>query len=47
MHWAAWLREDMHVLDPLSRTVLFGTVQMRTDTNVLVGSGDVIIQSIS
>ena len=31
---------------PASGRVLLGNVQVRTDTNVLVGSGDVIIQSV-
>jgi subtilisin family serine protease len=32
---------------PASGRVLFGNVQVRTDTNVLVGSGDVIVQSVT
>ena len=32
---------------PASGRVLLGNVQVRTDTNVLVGSGDVIIQSVT
>jgi hypothetical protein len=32
---------------PASGRVLFGTVQVRTDTNVLVGSGDVMVQSVT
>jgi subtilisin family serine protease len=31
---------------PASGRVLLGNVQVRTDTNVLVGSGDVIVQSV-
>jgi hypothetical protein len=32
---------------PAVGRVLLGNVQVRTDTNVLVGSGDVIIQSVT
>ena len=32
---------------PAAGRVLFGNVQVRTDTNVLVGSGDVIVQSVT
>ena len=32
---------------PAAGRVLLGTVQVRTDTNVLVGSGDVIIQAVT
>ena len=32
---------------PATGRVLLGTVQVRTDTNVLVGSGDVIVQSVT
>jgi Bacterial pre-peptidase C-terminal domain len=32
---------------PASGRVLFGNVQVRTDTNILIGSGDVIVQSVS
>jgi hypothetical protein len=32
---------------PASGRVLYGNVQVRTDTNVLIGTGDVIIQSVS
>jgi subtilisin family serine protease len=32
---------------PDSGRVLFGNVQVRTDTNVLVGSGDVIVESVT
>ncbi|MDQ3733520.1 MAG: S8 family serine peptidase [Actinomycetota bacterium] len=32
---------------PASGRVLLGSVQVRTDTNVLVGSGDVIVQSVT
>ena len=32
---------------PAAGRVLLGNVQVRTDTNVLVGSGDVIIQSVT
>ena len=32
---------------PASGRVLLGNVQVRTDTNVLVGSGDVIVQSVT
>ena len=32
---------------PASGRVLYGNVQVRTDTNVLIGSGDVIVQSVS
>ncbi|MFI5693148.1 S8 family serine peptidase [Kribbella sp. NPDC051586] len=32
---------------PASGRVLYGNVEVRTDTNVLIGSGDVIIQSVS
>ena len=32
---------------PAAGRVLLGTVQVRTDTNVLVGSGDVIVQNVT
>jgi hypothetical protein len=32
---------------PASGRVLLGTVQVRTDTNVLVGSGDVIVEAVT
>ena len=32
---------------PASGRVLLGNVQVRTDTNVLVGQGDVIVQSVT
>jgi len=32
---------------PASGRVLLGNVQVRTDTNILVGSGDVVVQSVS
>jgi hypothetical protein len=32
---------------PVAGRVLLGNVQVRTDTNVLVGSGDVIVQSVT
>ena len=32
---------------PASGRVLLGNVQVRTDTNILVGSGDVIVESVS
>ena len=32
---------------PASGRVLLGNVQVRTDTNVLVGSGDVIVSSVT
>ena len=32
---------------PASERVLFGNVQVRTDTNILVGSGDVVIESVT
>jgi hypothetical protein len=32
---------------PATGRVLLGSVQVRTDTNVLVGSGDVIVQSVT
>jgi Subtilase family len=32
---------------PASGRVLYGNVQVRTDTNVLIGSGDVVIQSVT
>ena len=32
---------------PAAGRVLYGNVEVRTDTNVLVGSGDVIVQSVS
>jgi hypothetical protein len=32
---------------PAAGRVLYGNVQVRTDTNVLVGSGDVIVQSVT
>jgi hypothetical protein len=31
---------------PAAGRVLYGNVQVRTDTNILIGSGDVIIQSV-
>jgi hypothetical protein len=32
---------------PATGRVLYGNVQVRTDTNVLVGSGDVIVNSVT
>ncbi len=32
---------------PAAGRVLLGNVQVRTDTNVLVGSGDVVVQSVT
>jgi hypothetical protein len=32
---------------PDSGRLLLGSVQVRTDTNVLVGSGDVVVQSVT
>jgi hypothetical protein len=32
---------------PASGRVLLGNVQVRTDTNVLIGSGDVVVQSVT
>jgi hypothetical protein len=32
---------------PAAGRVLFGNVQVRTDTNVLIGSGDVIVQAVA
>ena len=32
---------------PAAGRVLFGNVQVRTDTNILIGSGDVIVQSVT
>ena len=32
---------------PAAGRVLYGNVQVRTDTKILVGSGDVIIQSVT
>jgi hypothetical protein len=32
---------------PASGRVLYGNVEVRTDTNVLVGSGDVIINNVT
>jgi hypothetical protein len=32
---------------PAAGRVLYGNVQVRTDTNVLIGSGDVIVQSVT
>ena len=32
---------------PAAGRVLFGNVEVRTDTNLLVGSGDVIVQSVT
>ena len=32
---------------PAAGRVLLGNVEVRTDTNVLVGSGDVIVQSVT
>ena len=32
---------------PASGRVLLGNVQVRTDTNLLIGSGDVIVQSVT
>ncbi|MEH0841863.1 S8 family serine peptidase [Micromonospora sp. CPCC 205711] len=32
---------------PGSGRVLYGTVQVRTDTNILIGSGDVVVQNVS
>ena len=32
---------------PAEGRVLFGNVQVRTDTNILIGSGDVIVESVT
>jgi hypothetical protein len=32
---------------PAAGRVLLGTVQVRTDSNVLVGTGDVVVQSVT
>jgi hypothetical protein len=32
---------------PASGRVLYGNVEVRTDTNILVGSGDVIVQNVT
>jgi hypothetical protein len=32
---------------PAAGRVLLGTVQVRTDTNILIGSGDVVVQSVT
>jgi hypothetical protein len=32
---------------PAAGRVLLGSVQVRTDTNVLVGTGDVVVQSVT
>ena len=32
---------------PARGRVLYGTVQVRTDTNILIGSGDVIVQHVT
>jgi hypothetical protein len=32
---------------PAAGRVLLGNVQVRTDTNVLVGSGDVVVESVT
>ena len=32
---------------PATGRVLYGNVQVRTDTNILVGSGDVIVESVT
>ena len=32
---------------PATGRVLYGNVQVRTDTNILIGSGDVIVQSVT
>jgi hypothetical protein len=32
---------------PASGRVLLGNVQVRTDTNVLIGSGEVIVESVT
>jgi hypothetical protein len=32
---------------PAEGRVLLGNVQVRTDTNVLVGSGDVVVQTVA
>ena len=32
---------------PAAGRVLLGNVEVRTDTNILVGSGDVIVRSVS
>jgi hypothetical protein len=32
---------------PAAGRVLYGNVEVRTDTNILVGRGDVIVQSVS
>ncbi|MGN9774281.1 S8 family serine peptidase [Micromonospora sp. H33] len=33
-------------LAPTSGRVLYGNIQVRTDTNILIGSGDVVVQSV-
>ncbi len=32
---------------PAAGRVLFGNVQVRTDANVLIGSGDVVVESVT
>src|SRR4029434_8772214 len=32
---------------PATGRVLLGNVQVRTDTNILIGSGDVVVQSVT
>jgi hypothetical protein len=32
---------------PAEGRVLLGNVQVRTDTNVLIGAGDVVVESVS
>jgi hypothetical protein len=32
---------------PMAGRVLLGTVQVRTDSNILIGSGDVVVQSVT
>jgi hypothetical protein len=32
---------------PAAGRVLLGSVEVRTDSNILVGSGDVVVQSVS
>jgi hypothetical protein len=32
---------------PSAGRVLLGAVQVRTDTNILIGSGDVVVQSVT
>ncbi|WP_328421615.1 hypothetical protein OG470_06125 [Micromonospora sp. NBC_00389] len=37
---------DRKVAPEIGR-VLYGTVQVRTDTNILIGSGDIVVEKVN